>query len=196
MHDNVPSHAAMAPTSFLESQVFVGETFMTWPPCSPDLNLIEHLRSILEWGVYEGGAIHFKRCPLQQNSRYRQNHYFVPDKTIDLFSGQKVVQINVKNEWYINKYIIYMRLSLQNVSCVCFLYSVIFTANSVQYKVIISWPCLLALKHYFNRPAIKRWTAKIPWKWKQWPSFLNIACILMIFWNITHPDAVGWWNKF
>ena len=54
MNDNAQSYAAMAPTSFLESQVFVGKTLMSWPPCSPDLSPIEHLQSILK-SVYERG---------------------------------------------------------------------------------------------------------------------------------------------
>ena len=35
-----------------------------------------------------------QKRPLEQNSRCRQSHYFMPDITIDLFGGQKVVQIN------------------------------------------------------------------------------------------------------
>ena len=55
MHDNTPSHAAKATTSFLESQGFVREILMTWPPCSADLNPTEHLLAILKRGVYKEG---------------------------------------------------------------------------------------------------------------------------------------------
>ena len=49
-----PSHADMAPTLFLEFQAFVGETLMTGPHYSEDINPTEHLRSILKRGAYEG----------------------------------------------------------------------------------------------------------------------------------------------
>ena len=75
-------------------------------------------------------------CAQEQNSRCHQSHYFVPVKTIDLFGGQNVVQITLK-----------MGEMFTNIAIICGLafgkylvfdpYSLIFTANSIQNKVIM-----------------------------------------------------------
>ena len=54
VHDNVPSHATKVTSSFLTSLGMKDETLMTWPPCFPDLKLIEQLLSILKREAYEG----------------------------------------------------------------------------------------------------------------------------------------------
>ena len=52
LHDNVPSHAARFTTKYLAS-VFGGHgKIIEWPACSPDLNPIENLQSILKRKIY------------------------------------------------------------------------------------------------------------------------------------------------
>ena len=115
----VPSHTAMAPTSWRNHN----DLATLFPRLTPNQTSPVNIETRSSWGRR---AIHFKRWPLKQNGRCRQSHYFMSDKTIDLFGGQKVIQINFKNGRYVDKYINYMRLSLQYAPCVCFLESNIY----------------------------------------------------------------------
>ena len=122
MHDNVPSYAAMTPTSFLKYQAFFGQIFITWPHCSPDLNLIEHLWTILKRGVYEGGEQFTSKFALWSKIvdvvRVITSCQIKPlISSVD----KRLFKLISKNRKYVDKYIIYMRLSLQDVPCVYFL---------------------------------------------------------------------------
>ncbi|CAJ0926660.1 unnamed protein product [Ranitomeya imitator] len=55
MQDNAPSHASNYSTVWLASKGLKEEKIMTWPPCSPDLNLIENLWSLRKCEIYREG---------------------------------------------------------------------------------------------------------------------------------------------
>lgn len=55
MQDNAPSHASKYSTAWLARKGLKEEKLMTWPPCSPDLNPIENLWSIMKCEIYKEG---------------------------------------------------------------------------------------------------------------------------------------------
>ena len=70
MQDNAPSYyAAHLTTSFLKKVLVKKSEIMEWPACSPDLNPIEHLWSILKREVYAGGKQYSSKEELGMQSQ-------------------------------------------------------------------------------------------------------------------------------
>ena len=113
---------------------------MTWPRCSPDLNPIKHLRSILKRGIYEGDE-QFTSKSVICNKIVDVGRGITSFQTKQLTSSvdKGVFKLILKNGRYGNKYIIYMKLNLRKVYFIFFSYYLTFTENSIQYI----WHCFL-----------------------------------------------------
>ena len=92
-----------------------------WPPCSPDLNPIEHLRSILKRGVYEGGEqVTSKDVLWNKLVDIARAIYSCQIKQLTSSVDKGVFRL-IKKWRYVDKYINNLSLNLRDVSCVGFL---------------------------------------------------------------------------
>lgn len=60
VHDNAPSRAAKLATEYLNHVFARYGNIMQWPPCSPDINPIENLWSIVKRKMYSAGKQYHK----------------------------------------------------------------------------------------------------------------------------------------
>lgn len=102
MHDNAPSHAARITTEYLNSVFARQGKIMHWPACSPDLNPIENLWSILKRKIYSGGRQYTSKNDLWEAVLTATNE-ITPDQIKNLTSSmdQRLFSLINKNGNYI-----------------------------------------------------------------------------------------------
>ena len=107
MIDNAPSRVSKTTTSFLASLGINRVTFMTWSPCSLDLNPNEQLWSILKREFYEESQ-QFTSKDAIWNKRFDFASAITPSQINRLFSyaDSRLLRVTSRNESYIDKYLL------------------------------------------------------------------------------------------
>ena len=86
-----PSHWTKATTNFLASLGIKGDSLMDWPACSPDMNPLENIRSILKQQIYAD------RCKFSSKTELWKN---LKDAAASVPPAQKIKLTQSTNDRY------------------------------------------------------------------------------------------------